>query len=64
MLSKSERVECIIPSTLYSIVYELSDKIKMEKYCTVSHLVKFVFFPFYFFSDFVKSLLIKINIDW
>lgn len=40
-------------------LYDSSDKIKMEKYCTVSHLVKFVFFPFYFFSDFVKSLLIK-----
>lgn len=48
-------------NSLYTL-YESSDKIKMEKYCTVSHLVKFVFFPFYFFSDFVKSLLIKINI--
>lgn len=51
-------------NSLYTL-YESSDKIKMEKcctQCTVSHLVKFVFFPFYFFSDFVQSLLIKINI--
>lgn len=46
----------------FYILYELSDKIKMEKYCTVFYFVKFVFFSFYFFFDFVKSLLIKINI--